>query len=267
MNDNLTKSKNFKYYLYSSIGTILLIISLSLIVYNFNLEQRAINISATIKSIDYNTKKRNSTIEYKVEDKTYTKIISLKDNEKLTVTDKVIIRYDKNNPNKLINTEYIILTIFFLIVSSIISLLIGLNKTIKLLKNKKNINYLKKDGLFIECLITELIINNTIKQYKGKYPYKLRCKYLNPKDNKEYIFESDNTYINLQEIINQYNKRSIIVYIDKNNTSNYHVDLKSLFPKIEIINPKELMKSKTIAVTSNEEGKDTIENENNKKEE
>lgn len=265
MSDKLTKSKNLKYYLYSIIGTMFLIIGMCLIIYDYNLEQRAINISATIKSIDYNTIKRNATINYKVEDKTYTKVISLKGNEELTVTDKVIIRYDKNNPNKLINNEYIIIISAFLIVSSIISLLLGLNKTIKLLKKQKNINYLKKQGLFIECLITELIINNTIKSYKGKYPYKIRCKYLNPTDNKEYIFESDNTYTNIQEIINKYNKTSITVYIDKNNTSNYYVDLISLFPKIEIIDPRELMKSKTIAVTSQEEGKETIENESDKK--
>lgn len=260
MKDKITNAKNIKYYIFSILGLILLITGLSLGISDYLLEQRAINISATIKTIDYNANNRKATIEYKVENKKYSKVINLKDDQELTVKDNIMIKYDKNNPNNLINNDHIIF-ITLCIVSSVIFLLLGLNTTFKLLKKQKNIKYLIKNGLYIECSISEIILNNTVKSYRGTYPYKIRCKYINPIDTKEYTFESDNTYINLQKVINEYGNKTILVYIDKENTSNYHVDLSSLYPKIKIIDPKELMKSELKQETSQTEGNEITKDE------
>ena len=45
------------------------------------------------------------------------------------------------------------------------------------------------------------------------------------------------TYTNLNEIISKYNSLFVIVYIDKENTTNYYVDLESLIPHVNIIDP------------------------------
>ena len=239
MEDKISTIIKIKNYVFSIIAIILFVIGLSFIINDYTLEQKAINTTAKILTINYEGRNYVAEVEYKAGRETIKKMIYL-ENEDLAVNDTIPIKYDKNNPNKLIENNHLILIIIFIAASIIFSIL-GLFKTIKSIKKDSQIKKIKNSGLYIMAPITEIYINNIEKPVLGKYPYKLRSKFINPNDNKEYVFESDNTFINLQDVINKYHNTTIKIFIDRENSSNYYVDYSSLFPEIKIVSPKDLM--------------------------
>ncbi len=100
---------------------------------------------------------------------------------------------------------------------------------------------LKKEGNQIEATIQDIIVNNKAKQAKGYYPYHLRARYLDPNTNNNYLFESEDTYININDQINRYQAQTVKVYVDKANIMNYFVDLSSIVPDYKVTNPREYM--------------------------
>ena len=242
MKDNYAKNKRTINYIFTSIGFIILALSIVLLVHDYRLEQQAVNIKATILSLNYKQGSYQATVKYKVGTETYRPTIKVTDN-KYAVNDEIPIKYNINNPGTLIVTD----KYFYYIPGFILSLLLllfSLGKTIKNLKRSSNINHLKTKGIFIYANITEVFVDNKKRKYKGKYPYKLRCKYTNPIDNNEYVFESEESHLDFNEIFAKYNNQTIIVYLDKKNTSNYYVDLDSLLPHIELVDVGELMGDK-----------------------
>lgn len=236
MKDNITIRKKIINFILTSLGIILFLFSIGLAIYDYSLEQRAINTSATIVTLDYDNNKTIATVRYKVEDQTYEQKVPLPKNTHLSVKDSTSIKFDINNPDKIIhNNHEIIIGLSFVV--SIILFLINLSFFISSIKNKQRINKLYKEGLYINANITEIFVNNNGKKVKNILPYRLRCHYVNPKDNKEYIFESEDTYMNLNEVLKEYNNKNIVVLLDKTNPDNYYVDLTSLIPQLKLVNP------------------------------
>lgn len=263
MKDTVTSSKRNRNYIICIIGFIILIASLAIAIYDYKLEEKSININATITSVDYDKGNPKATVKYTVDSETYRQTVTISNSDNLTVDDKLPIKYDMTNPGQLINNNH---TIYYVVgfAISILFLLFNLPNTIKNLKKSSNINKLKTKGIFINGNIIEVIVNNKGRKHNGYYPYKLRCKYLNPIDKKEYIFESESTYINLNEVIAKYHNQLVIVYLDKTNTSNYYVDLDSLFPQVQLVDVRALMgedKEKTPLIQSNTEGAKETNNE------
>ncbi len=236
MKDNVTKMKRIKNIVFTFLGIILLFSCVSLAIYDYALEQKAVNVSAMIVSIDYDDGGNKAIVRYKVEDKNYEQKIKLPINSKLSVKDQTKIKYDINNPNKLISNNHEILIAAFVLLG-IFSLLIGLPKFVSDLKRNIRINNLYKKGIYVNAMITDIFVNNNGKKAKGMKPYKLRCKYLNPANNQEYVFESEDYYVDLSSVVNKYNAKGVVVLIDKNNSGNYYVDLDSIVPKIKLVDP------------------------------
>lgn len=261
MKDTITENRRNTNYIITTIAIILMFIGLALFVYDYNLEQRAININATITSLDYKDGKYKATVRYKVDKETYQQSVNIT-NEKYTVNDEYPIKYDIENPGKLINNNHIVISIC-IIGLSVLLLAISIVGTIKNLKRANNIKYLTKKGIYIHANISEVIVDNKGKKNKGQLPYKLRAKYTNPTDNKEYIFDSESTYLDLNSVIKKYNNQVVIVYIDKQHTGNYFVDLNSLFPQVKLVDVGELMGDKKNKVQE----KTSTEGETNNKDE
>lgn len=263
MKDTIKTNNKLKSYFIFIIGIILLTISILIALYDYKLEQKAININATITSVDYDKGKPKATVKYNVDSEIYHQTISVSESEKLAIDDKVAIKYDMTNPGKLINNNHSLYYISLFTIA-ILMLIISFPSTIKYIKKSSNIKKLKTKGIYINGNIVEVIINNKGRKYKGNYPYKLRCKYLNPLDKKEYIFDSDDTYINLNDVIAKYHNQIVIVYLDKDNTSNYYVDLDSLFPQVQLVDVGALMgenKEKEPLIKKNAEGDKNIKDE------
>ena len=236
MNDTVTKKRKLINKIMTCLGFLLLISCISLGIYDYILEQRAVNVSATIISLEYNNTNAKALVRYKVEEQTYEQKITLPKTSNLSVKDQTKIKYDMNNPNKLIYNNHEILIAIIAIVSILI-LIINLPKFIINFKNQRRINKLYKNSIYVKANITDVIVDTNGKKNKGALPYKVRGKYLNPADNQEYIFESIDTYVNPSDIIREYNVNTIVVLVDKTNPHNYYVDLDSLTPKINLIDP------------------------------
>ena len=208
---------------------------------DYMLEQKAVSVDAKINSLSPGTFGNLASLTYEVEGKEYTKNgVSLGLKKNLAVGDTTKIKYDINNPSVLIHNDHLIL----LAVTGSLSLILlatCLPTRIKTMKKESNIANLKKTGLKITANIQDLILNNRAKKSKGRFPYRLRARYYNPTDQKEYLFESMDTYVNINEIISKYQTKTVQVYIDKTNTSNYYMDLDSLTPDFKLVDPHEFM--------------------------
>ncbi len=263
MKDRIKINNRLKSYITCLIGIILLIIGILIVLYDYKIEQKAININATIVSIDYDKGKSKATVKYDVDSEIYHQTIAVNEQDKLGIDDKIAIKYDMNNPGQLINNKHSLYYISLFTIS-IFMLIISFPSTIKYIKKSTNIKNLKTKGIYINGNIIEVIINNKGRKYKGNYPYKLRCKYLNPIDKKEYIFDSDDTYINLNDVLAKYHNQIVIVFLDKDNTSNYYVDLDSLFPQVQLVDVGALMgenKEKEPLIKKSTEGDKSIKDE------
>ncbi len=261
MNDPIIKGRKNKVTIFAIISIVLCIISISIGIYDFILEQKAINASAIVRAVEYKQGTYNVTVDYKVNNELYTKTVTMRTGNKLAVNDSINIKYSINNPNVLINNNHLIIIIPMLAISIILMIII-LPKFIKQIKASNNLKMLKKKGSYLEATITEIFINNQGKKYKGQYPYRLRCKYLNPQDNQEYKFESEDTYVNITNTLNQYHTKVITVYLDKLDTTNYYVDLNTLIPKIDLVDIEAFMKP-----PKKEEPKEKEQKEEKKEEE
>ena len=237
MKDTITESQNNTRTIIVIIAFILLVGSICLAGYSYKLEQKAVNVYSEIIKVDYNNKEYLATVKYTVNDTDYTKIIRTKSSKEITVNDKIKITYDKDNPNNLINNKYypVLSTVGF--VASIICLIIFAPKYIKQNKRIKDVRRMIKENMFIIAPISEVLIDNTKKIVNGTHAYKLRSKFLNKADNKEYIYESDSVYIDLNAIKEETRATNVKIFIDKTNTNNYYIDLESLYPDVPIIDP------------------------------
>ena len=66
------------------------------------------------------------------------------------------------------------------------------------------------------------------KKKKGYYPYHIRLKYKNPKDDAIYIFESNDIYSEEKNVIEEKSITKLPVYLTPSNTYNYYVDVDSI---------------------------------------
>lgn len=261
MKDTVTENRRKINYIFTIISIIGLIAGIGLFVYDYNLEQRAININAKITALDYKDGSYKATVKYKVDKESYNQVVTIT-NDAYTVNDEVPIKYDIENPGQLINNNHYIIAIP-LIALSLLILLASIKGTIKNIKRSSNIKHLLTKGIYVQANISEIIVDNKGRKNKGKFPYKLRAKFTNPLDNQIYTYDSESTYLDLNAIIKQYNNKLILVYLDKNNTSNYYVDLDSLFPHVKLVDVGEMMGEKkqvTQEVVANE-GESTEKNE------
>jgi len=241
MRDTVIEKRNLKIRIMTYIGILLLIFTIILGVMDYLKEQESVTVYATIKSIDYSTSGNTGTVYYKVENKTYEQYhYSIKDTSS-SVGDKVKLKYNINDPTKLVNNNHLIILCVTGILGFIITI-IFIIKYIKLYNYNKNIKLLKKNGICITTNLKEVYINNNGKTNKGVFPYRVRSIYLNPTDNKEYIFDSDDTYNNLNQIVANYNSKTVKVYLDSTNTANYYVDLSTLIPNVDVVDPREFMR-------------------------
>ncbi len=237
------KSRNIKVLLIT-ISIILLIASIGIAIYDYSLEQKAVNLNGKIKSIDYIDGKNKATVKFSLTGHEYEAKISIKNN-KYAVDDQIEIKVDMYNPTKeVINNHYYLYLPGILI--SIIIISIFLPSLIKYYKRKKYCNELKQNGFYVNATITAVFTNNNEKLKKnGMYPYRLRAKYFNPQTNSEFVFESEDTYVNLNDPISEYKHTTVVVYLNQNDINNYYVDLDSLYPPLNIIDPIALMGPKT----------------------
>lgn len=164
-------------------------------------------------------------IEFKIiaNNKEYLSTIAINENLEVGSTRKIF--YNQKNPS-LIKIKLITITksIIILVIGLIITT-IGLALIIKNKLDKGDIKNLKEKGIHILADITDVIV---IPKDNGKNPYILKASYLNPNNNILEYYESEETFINLKEIIDRKNITKIDIYINPKHTERYFVDIESI---------------------------------------
>jgi len=242
MKDTVLARRSATNLFFTLIGLALLIFTLTRLTMDYMLEKQAVEVKALIKAVEAAPVGYKAHVVYQVEGIDYDQYhVDLGIRNKLTVGDYTKIKYDLKDPKKLIHNEHEILlattgTLAFVI---LVAFLPGRIKMIKKESLKKR---LKSEGIAIQANVQDIIVNTNGKKNKGFYPFRLRANYLNPKDNKKYIYESDDSYINPNDIIAKYHIKTVNVYLDKENTQNYYLDIFSLIPNYEVVDPRQFMK-------------------------
>ena len=204
------------------LSIIIIIFDIIILVNDYLEEKNAITTKARISSLEYQNNKLSAKISYEVEKEIYEIPYEI-DNDDYAIGDNITIKYNKNNPSKLINNNHLLIIVISIPII-IILLKISMQYLIKYFKINKKIKYLKNHGILINAPILEVYNNKR----KNKFYYIVRLKYINPQDDTSYIFESEESVVNLNNNITKKGITSLPVYIDPQNTTSYYVDMSSI---------------------------------------
>lgn len=233
MKNEIKNKLNIVYVILTIASIIGVVFAIGLFIRDAYLETVAVETDAKILSIDYSKSERFATVTYKVDEENIVLSTPLDESqEELTVNDTLTIKYHINNPNKAIYNEHLreVLIIVFI---SLIGVIITTNKTLSIIRNIKALKLLKETGLNLTAQITDVYIDVKSPAKKGEYPHRIRSKYLNPKDDQEYTFDSECIYSDIKTYIKENHISEITVYLDPSNTNIYYVDVDSLKDHIE----------------------------------
>ena len=141
------------------------------------------------------------------------------------------IIYDKNDPRKVQTKGGDFL--FNLICSGLgcVFALIGIGGLLSGVLGKNKREKIKQTGTMIYAKYDGVDVNTAL-QVNGQSPFGIVCSWLNPEDNKTYIFRSENLYYNPQSIIESMGITTFPVYIDMENKKNYTIDISMIEEKI-----------------------------------
>ena len=140
--------------------------------------------------------------------------------------DKIEIYYDKNNPNIISSNLSDNLFLLGIILCSLIPL-IGIIVIIFIVKSKVKKHKLIKSGNQVSAEFVDVIVNKSY-TVNGRHPFKIICKWINPNDNMEYEFKSENVWYDPYNFILDNDITEFKVYIDPNNHKKYYVDISNI---------------------------------------
>lgn len=198
----------------------------------------AIKTEATIEDIDVSYSydsdgDRKSdydvVVSFVVDGKEYTGLLNSY-NSSMRVGGKTTVYYDPKSPSNFRSGSGTTVGLIFIIIGAII-LIAGISviivNIIKNSKNKKKKKNLIENGKRVSAHIDQINCNYNY-SVNGKHPYKIECSYSDPYTNKVYLFYSDNIWFNVEAIMNASGISTVSVYIDKNDPTNYYIDVDEL---------------------------------------
>ena len=208
------------------IGTIAGLYAIITFILDAIAENNKVFITGTVTEVKYEDKNTIIKVDYEVQRVKYYQQIKTKEN--LTVNDQYEITYNKNNPSLPVNNEH---SIEIAVGASILAIIYALtiNDMIIIILKNKRINKFKTEGILIKANIQEILINTKAIRFKGRRPYIIRLSYVNPQNGKTYIYKSENIYEDIKSTIERNNIQTVDVYLNKDNTDKYYIDLNSIF--------------------------------------
>lgn len=224
INMNKSIGNYLVWFIFLFIGTIFLIISFFLYKRVFNY-QNVTTTKGVITDIVYKNDNNLVYVNYFVNGIEHeSKLNGYSSSFK--VGKEIDIYYNNDNPDKIgvKSLDYVFLLFpFFGLLFTIISAVgIAIN-----LKKKDLQEWLINNGdiIYADYISTDINKSYTI---NGKHPYNILCRWIDPIDNKEYVFKSNNIWENVDNIIKYKKIKQFKVYIDSNNKKKYYVDLEEI---------------------------------------
>lgn len=139
---------------------------------------------------------------------------------------EITIYYDRNNPQKIGTKALDIATLVFL-GGGWFLFAIGVGGLFNCIKKEKMKKRARNFGEIIYATYIESVMNTLISE-KGRHPYYITCEWINPIDNKRYLFKSDNIWLNPRSLIEDEGISTFPVYINMSNMKEYFVDISDL---------------------------------------
>lgn len=223
------KFDNLLWIIFSSIGLFIIILGVIIFYAVFNIPNKVETTGVITKIISSSNKGSNTShevyISYKVKGKEYESHINGYSSS-FYEGKEVDIYYDQKDPYRIGVKSLNLLFLIFPGIGAIFFIIGGIGLLINL--NKNNLaKRLKENGKLIYANYVECVINTSL-NINGRHPYNIICEWINPEDNKTYIFKSANIWINPEMIISDRNITTIPVYINTKKLKQYYVDTTSI---------------------------------------
>ncbi len=221
----------FIYGIFAVLGIVFIVIGIVTSNFAGIKQENRVKTQAIITEID---RKRDSDgdtsykvwVQYEVQGKLYEEELGAYSST-YSEGKEIEVIYDKNNPRKVeAEFESILFLGIFSGIGSIFAIIGITGLVVVCIKNKKR-KEVEKTGSIIYAKYLDVELNTTI-AINGKNPFNIICSWLNPEDNKTYIFKSENLYYNPKSIILDMNLNTFPVFIDMNNKKNYSVDISEI---------------------------------------
>lgn len=206
------------------IGIFFLVFGLIFIIFSsiegikdYPIYENRVRVEGTVTDVNFKT--RTTYITYNTETSTIQQELKMIDTS-MKKDDKIIVFYNKDNPNEFLLKNQLIYVIAFFIIGSVLILFFIIVGAYVLYMLSRDIKLLKT-GTKIDCKIESITINRTI----TRCPYKIVLSYT--KGKKTYKFQYNSVWFNIKDIVDAYKIKTIPVYVSKD-YSKYYIDLSTL---------------------------------------
>ena len=210
-------------------GIIFIIIGIFLCVDVLNYENKEETIGVIEQISFHNENDGNTTydiyVSYTIDQKDYQSVMHNYSSD-FYEGKKITIYYDKDNP-EMIGIKSLDLLVLIFPGLGLIFFSIGGIGLYRKFHRKKTTKKLKEQGIKIEAIYLKTIINTSY-SINECHPYKIICEWIDPVDQKKYIYKSVNLWTDPEDIIRQKNIKTFPVYIDRKNKKKYVVDIEIL---------------------------------------
>lgn len=199
-----------------------LIIIANLFILKNNLDANS-NIRQTraeIISVTYQKNNEQYLLKYTIDNKEYQDTTSL-NSHKYEVGDEVTIFYKKNDPTKIVKKKNLLFPIIILILG-IFAIIYEIILTFRNFKDANSLEKLIEKGIVLNTTIEDIFVTSQKNQFK------LRTSYFNPVDQKKYVYISESFSKEFKDYLTTNKIKEVKVYLNKENTNKYYVDINSL---------------------------------------
>lgn len=216
------------------VGGILLFVSVLAIKSSMNFKNNALEGKATIYDIkkhidDEGNAKHTVYVKYSIDNIEYNEVLNYY-NTSMKYGDEIKIYYDPNLPTQ-IQAKGELTFLFIVPAMGLIFFLIGIIFAINKIKKSTSKNKLMKNGIELEAVIEEVILNTSYKVNRVN-PYVINCRVTDiTNDETVYLVKSENIWFDPKTTIEQNSITSFPIYIDKKNKKKYYICIDKLKQK------------------------------------
>lgn len=198
-----------------------------MLVHENEFKKTAVETSATITDIQ-SYSDTNGDIQYDVyiafdvDGKRYSGRLNAYSSS-MDVGEAVSIYYDPDNPNEFMYGSATVGFIIFIALGGLFSL-VGLGIVISSIMKKKKKKRLLSSNVIIQANIVSFDYDRSI-SVNHRHPFMLIASAISPYDGMTYNFKSEPIWNDLGPILEQYNIKTVPVYVNPQNYKEYHVDI------------------------------------------
>ena len=220
------------WFLFVGIGIFFVIVGIVVFFFLRTPKENRIYVTGTITQIDRYDEDNDGEYEYDVYVKYRVNGTTMENklnyySRSMKKGKTIKIYYDLEDPTKISSDSGDSLVLIIPEIVGLVFFIVGVAGIYSSNKKKWKQKQLMETGNPIYATIKDVKLNNEL-IVKGASPYNIYCEWINPKDNSECIFKSENIWKNPIPILQQKNITTLKVFVDPNDKDFYIVDLSQI---------------------------------------